>query len=80
MSLINHCALNQTMLSKTFVVFCILKAGLIHAAHAGFHVQYPWPSRATYVQTRPALQDYTPFCGVSLRTLIFILLAKAHRV
>jgi len=36
---------------------------LTFAAHAGFHVQFPWTSRGPNLETRPGLVDYNPFCG-----------------
>ncbi|TEA13233.1 hypothetical protein C8034_v004017 [Colletotrichum sidae] len=35
---------------------------LTSAAHAGFHVQYPWMSRGPNLWSRPELDDYNPFC------------------
>ncbi|KAG9258582.1 uncharacterized protein F5Z01DRAFT_203016 [Emericellopsis atlantica] len=36
---------------------------LTSAAHAGFHVQYPWSSRGPNPKVRPELKDYSSFCG-----------------
>ncbi|KAL3291923.1 hypothetical protein RB213_006876 [Colletotrichum asianum] len=32
------------------------------AAHAGFHVQFPWLSRGQNPWTRPEIDQYNPFC------------------
>lgn len=36
---------------------------LISAAHAGFHVQYPWATRGPNPKVRPEIDQYNPFCG-----------------
>ena len=33
------------------------------AAHAGFHVQFPWTSRGPNPKTRPGLDEFNPFCS-----------------
>ncbi|EJT97273.1 hypothetical protein DACRYDRAFT_59118 [Dacryopinax primogenitus] len=33
------------------------------AAHANFHVQFPWMTRTQYPKTQPELQRFVPFCG-----------------
>ncbi|XWW96451.1 hypothetical protein V2A60_004425 [Cordyceps javanica] len=33
------------------------------AAHAGFHVQFPWMTRGPNPKTRPELDRYNPFCS-----------------
>ncbi|CAI9628216.1 hypothetical protein GT037_002323 [Alternaria burnsii] len=35
-----------------------ISADLVYAAHAGFHVQFPWMTRG-----RPSIDRYVPFCG-----------------
>ncbi|PYI02571.1 hypothetical protein BO78DRAFT_422360 [Aspergillus sclerotiicarbonarius CBS 121057] len=35
---------------------------LTSAAHAGFHVQFPWITRAPNPKTRPGIDSYNPFC------------------
>ncbi|EAT79841.1 hypothetical protein HBI56_145880 [Parastagonospora nodorum] len=40
-----------------------LSIDLTSAAHAGFHVQFPWLSRAPNPETRPEIDRYNPFCG-----------------
>ena len=34
------------------------------AAHAGFHVQFPWMTRGPNPKTRPELDRYNPFCSM----------------
>ncbi|KAJ6043165.1 uncharacterized protein N7446_001361 [Penicillium canescens] len=36
---------------------------LTSAAHAGFHVQFPWMTRVPSPKTRPEIDRYNPFCG-----------------
>ncbi|KAF4124342.1 hypothetical protein GMORB2_5008 [Geosmithia morbida] len=36
---------------------------LAFAAHAGFHVQFPWMTRRAGPETRPGMEQYIPFCG-----------------
>ncbi|KAF0316969.1 hypothetical protein GQ607_015766 [Colletotrichum asianum] len=35
------------------------------AAHAGFHVQFPWLSRGQNPWTRPEIDQYNPFCRMT---------------
>ena len=47
-----------------------LGVNLTFAAHAGFHVQYPWATRAPNPKARPVMDRYNPFCGtLPYRTL-----------
>ncbi|TQV92125.1 hypothetical protein IF1G_09197 [Cordyceps javanica] len=48
------------------------------AAHAGFHVQFPWMTRGPNPKTRPELDRYNPFCSHP-GDLVTALYAK-HRV
>lgn len=40
-----------------------IQINLISAAHAGFHVQYPWATRGPNPKIRPEIDQYNPFCG-----------------
>ncbi|KAH8723073.1 hypothetical protein GQ44DRAFT_741230 [Phaeosphaeriaceae sp. PMI808] len=51
------------MLLTVFALFLSISVNITSAAHAGFHVQYPWLSRSPYPKTRPALEHFKPFCG-----------------
>ncbi|CAO2654356.1 Nn.00g110890.m01.CDS01 [Neocucurbitaria sp. VM-36] len=47
----------------TAITFLLaLSINYTSAAHAGFHVQYPWMSRGPNPKTRPGLDQYNPFC------------------
>ncbi|KAF2278870.1 uncharacterized protein EI97DRAFT_431118 [Westerdykella ornata] len=50
-----------TLTAITF--FLALSINLTSAAHAGFHVQYPWATRGANPKTRPEIERYNPFCG-----------------
>ncbi|PSN60135.1 hypothetical protein BS50DRAFT_640223 [Corynespora cassiicola Philippines] len=47
----------------TITLLLFLSIELVSAAHAGFHVQYPWMSRGPSPKTRPELDQYNAFCG-----------------
>ncbi|KAK8023795.1 hypothetical protein PG993_011861 [Apiospora rasikravindrae] len=40
-----------------------ISINLTSAAHAGFHVQFPWMSRGPNPRTRPEIDRYNPFCS-----------------
>ncbi|KAM3433293.1 hypothetical protein MY4824_006076 [Beauveria thailandica] len=40
---------------------------LASAAHAGFHVHFPWATRGPTLGTRPGLEPFSPFCGEPAR-------------
>ena len=44
---------------------------LVAAAHAGFHVQYPWMSRSPSPRIRPEIDRFTPFCGMSFDITVY---------
>ncbi|KAI4177609.1 MAG: hypothetical protein LQ346_007632 [Caloplaca aetnensis] len=44
-----------------------LGVNLTFAAHAGFHVQFPWATRGPNPRTRPAMDRYNTFCGEIVR-------------
>jgi hypothetical protein len=43
----------------TITFLFAISADLVYAAHAGFHVQFPWMTRG-----RPSIDRYVPFCGM----------------
>ncbi|KAF2785704.1 hypothetical protein K505DRAFT_330839 [Melanomma pulvis-pyrius CBS 109.77] len=48
----------------TATIFLLaLGVNLTSAAHAGFHVQYPWGTRGPSPSTRLEMDRYNPFCG-----------------
>jgi hypothetical protein len=46
-----------------------ININLASAAHAGFHVQFPWMTRGPNPKTRPEMDRYNPFCGMFLSPL-----------
>ncbi|KAH8698115.1 hypothetical protein GQ44DRAFT_744307 [Phaeosphaeriaceae sp. PMI808] len=50
-------------LLTTFTILLALTINFTSAAHAGFHVQYPWTSRSPNPRTRPEIDRFNPFCG-----------------
>jgi hypothetical protein len=48
--------------SLTFLLALGISVDLTSAAHAGFHVQFPWMSRGPNPKTRPEMDKYNPFC------------------
>ncbi|CEJ82062.1 hypothetical protein VHEMI02153 [[Torrubiella] hemipterigena] len=55
------------MASVTLLLAWCISISLASAAHAGFHVQFPWMTRRPNPKTRPAITQYNPFCGQILR-------------
>lgn len=51
---------------------------LISAAHAGFHVQYPWATRGPNPKIRPEIDQYNPFCG-TLSPNLPLYLSQQHQ-
>ncbi|KAF5857326.1 hypothetical protein ETB97_005941 [Aspergillus alliaceus] len=47
----------------TFLLALSISINLTSAAHAGFHVQFPWMTRGKNPRTRPEIDRYNPFCG-----------------
>ncbi|OQD80363.1 hypothetical protein PENANT_c036G10241 [Penicillium antarcticum] len=48
------------------ITFLLALINLTSAAHAGFHVQFPWMTRGPNARTRPEIDWYNPFCGIFL--------------
>jgi len=48
----------------TFLLTLSISTNLTYAAHAGFHVQFPWMTRSPSPKTRPEINQYNPFCGM----------------
>ncbi|OAA53893.1 hypothetical protein ISF_08595 [Cordyceps fumosorosea ARSEF 2679] len=44
-----------------------ISVDLTSAAHAGFHVQFPWMTRGPNPRIRPELDGYNPFCRKIVR-------------
>ncbi|KAJ5199095.1 hypothetical protein N7491_000342 [Penicillium cf. griseofulvum] len=54
------------MPSLLFLLALSISINLTSAAHAGFHVQFPWMTRGLNPKTRPGIDPYNPFCGMFL--------------
>ncbi|CRG89663.1 hypothetical protein PISL3812_06702 [Talaromyces islandicus] len=49
-------------LTEITLLLLALSISLTSAAHAGFHVQFPWLTRGPNPRTRSGLDEYSPFC------------------
>ena len=55
----------STMRTFTAIAFLLgFSIDLVSAAHAGFHVQFPWTSRGPSPKTRSGIDQFNPFCGM----------------
>ncbi|KXG49983.1 uncharacterized protein PGRI_059510 [Penicillium griseofulvum] len=50
------------MTSLLFLFALSISVNLTSAAHAGFHVQFPWMTRGPNPKSRPGIDPYNPFC------------------
>ena len=48
----------------TFLFTLGIRLNLASAAHAGFHVQFPWLTRGPNPKARPEIDHYSPFCSM----------------
>ena len=53
----------MTFLLTAIALLLALGVNITFAAHAGFHVQFPWATRGPSPRTRSVLDRYNPFCG-----------------
>ncbi|KAJ5488139.1 hypothetical protein N7453_011593 [Penicillium expansum] len=56
----------------TFLLALSIGINITSAAHAGFHLQFPWITRGPSPRTRPEIDQYNPFCGFSRRSRSFL--------
>ncbi|PLB33142.1 uncharacterized protein BDW47DRAFT_130198 [Aspergillus candidus] len=54
--------MSSLLATITFLFTLSTRINLTSAAHAGFHVQFPWMTRGPNPKTRPEIDQYSPFC------------------